>query len=80
MADIADRASALEEMQREHALQAQQQRIDASMRGSQGGRADCADCGELIDPERRRALPFTNRCTECSAAVELRLRTAQCRT
>ncbi len=34
------------------------------------GRATCRDCGEEIEPARRAAAPFTERCLECQQSHE----------
>jgi phage/conjugal plasmid C-4 type zinc finger TraR family protein len=78
MADIADRASDLEQADRDRAI-ARQERIIQSMRGNSQGRADCADCGDPIEPERRIALPFTGRCASCAHDAEQRLRMTGCK-
>lgn len=40
----------------------------------QAGSDDCADCGETIDTERRKAAPFATRCITCQQIFEKDLR------
>lgn len=36
------------------------------------GADECADCGEPIPADRRRAAPFAERCVECQTQKERR--------
>jgi phage/conjugal plasmid C-4 type zinc finger TraR family protein len=38
---------------------------------SGNGQADCEDCGELISPARRKAIPSCIRCIDCQTNFEL---------
>lgn len=67
--DIADKAAAIEEMNRAQALAART-RIPAVP-----GSAECEDCGDLIPDARRRAYPSATRCTECQARHERHAKT-----
>lgn len=60
-----EQAARLEEMQRA----AGRRRVALAMQG--GGAEDCVDCGEPIPPARRAAVPWTCRCADCQAIVEL---------
>lgn len=62
MADDADRAMAMVEMEVEAGIAA------ARPRGT--GRADCLDCGEPIPEARRRAASWAVRCMTCQEAME----------
>ncbi len=69
MTDIYDRATDLEEAERDRAL--------AEVRGRvQHGdwqvlsAVECAECGEFIDLARRKALPGVQLCIECAEAAE----------
>lgn len=67
MADDLDRASDLEQLQRDLALQ----RHATQSGAGQPSRDCCIDCGEPI-PERRRALGGMNRCFDCAWINELK--------
>lgn len=62
--DIIDMASDLEIAERERGLQAVRHRLQGE------SRADCAECGAGISPERQRAVPGVQLCTGCQAAAE----------
>ena len=45
-------------------------RLEAALdRVRQGGYGSCATCGEIIDDERLRAVPDTDQCGGCAAAL-----------
>ena len=67
--DIADKAAAIEEMNRAQALAART-RIRTAPRS-----AECEDCGDPIPEARRRAYPSATRCTECQARHERHAKT-----
>jgi phage/conjugal plasmid C-4 type zinc finger TraR family protein len=69
MTDIADRASRVEEMLRNHALR-QRAREAAAASAPGPSRTHCADCGCAIPAARQRAVPGCQRCTECAARRE----------
>jgi RNA polymerase-binding transcription factor DksA len=75
MADIVDNAQAREEMDRDIALRAVQERIAESF-GKRDPNSDtlCIDCDEEIEPARLAAVPRTARCACCANAWEQRLR------
>ncbi|WP_095146982.1 TraR/DksA family transcriptional regulator [Pseudomonas sp. Irchel s3b6] len=60
-----DRAQALEQRQREQAINAQL----AKARASGPSRSHCLDCDEPI-PEKRQALGGITRCTPCQSLFE----------
>lgn len=64
--DIADRAQEREETALADALAAQAERAALCVPGN----PVCADCGEGIPQERRRALPSAIRCIDCQAWAE----------
>lgn len=68
MTDFYDRASALEEQQRQWAID--RQRTHSA--GSDIGAVDCTDCGDAIDPARRIAVPGCCRCIDCQTAADSR--------
>jgi len=65
MADLADEAQATEEAERD-TLRA---RIVARLPAGPG-LAQCAVCGEAIEPARRAALPGVRWCRDCAAEAE----------
>ena len=38
------------------------------------GSDECQDCGEIIEPARRKAAPFAVRCVQCQSAAERQMR------
>ncbi len=66
MADIAVRAQAREEEILADHLAAQERAAGLDVPGNE----ICADCGEAIPDERRRALPSAIRCIDCQAWAE----------
>jgi len=62
-AEIIDQACALEEMMREHAIQAH--RIDHSA-------VSAEHCGEDIPAPRSTAVPGCQTCAECQGVIEFR--------
>jgi len=66
VSDLADRA--VEREQEFLADRLREQQIAAALDAP--GNELCADCGEEIPGERRRALPSAIRCVECQAWVE----------
>lgn len=67
--DIADKAAAIEEMNRAQALAALYRPPETI------GSAECEDCGDPIPEARRRANPSATRCTECQARHERHAKT-----
>ncbi|MFC6633536.1 TraR/DksA C4-type zinc finger protein [Microbulbifer taiwanensis] len=65
MPDDFDRAAALEEAQRQRALDAQRGRGNFD----RPSLAECEDCDEAI-PEARRATGGVTRCVDCQAFAE----------
>ena len=66
MADFADDASAVEELQRSAALSAHRINRDAV------SATHCIDCGEDIPDLRRVKVPGCQRCASCQQDSELR--------
>jgi len=60
-AEIIDQASALEEMMREHAIQAHRINRDAV------SAIHCVECGEELPEARRKAYPGCTMCVDCQA-------------
>jgi phage/conjugal plasmid C-4 type zinc finger TraR family protein len=66
MSDEADQAQRIDERHRAAAIafvRAQTQR---------DGFDECQDCGEVIEPTRRKALPSATRCVGCQEDFERR--------
>ncbi|AMA03098.1 C4-type zinc finger protein [Enterobacter asburiae] len=68
MADFADDASAVEELQRDAALSAHRINRDAV------SATHCSDCGENIPELRRVKVPGCQRCASCQQDEELRMK------
>lgn len=66
MADFADDASAVEELQREAALSAHRINRDAV------SATNCVECGEELPEARRKAYPGCTMCVDCQGEMELR--------
>lgn len=64
--EIIDQASALEEMMRDHAIQAH--RLNRNAVSAE----HCAECGEDIPEPRRAAVPGCQTCASCQEEIELR--------
>lgn len=63
-----DRASELEQWQRDQALaRARQQAISPSFAPAKRGKRLCRDCHDPIDKRRLSARPDAVRCTECQS-------------
>lgn len=56
----------------ETAIALQNERAIAGIRAGLAGEgsADCIDCGDPIEKERRAAMPSAKRCVECQRASE----------
>ncbi|MFB0542997.1 TraR/DksA family transcriptional regulator [Citrobacter portucalensis] len=65
-AELIDQASALEEMMRDHAIQAHR------LNHSAVSAMHCEDCGEDIPELRRVKVPGCQRCASCQQDSELR--------
>jgi phage/conjugal plasmid C-4 type zinc finger TraR family protein len=74
MADEADAAQRIEELQRRVALDAMRRAI-ATERDA--GREDCEDCGGFIPPPRLQAIPGATRCTRCQSIFDHQNRTGR---
>jgi len=68
MADFADDASAVEELQRNAALSAHRINRDAV------SATHCSDCGEDIPELRRVKVPGCQRCASCQQDEEVRMK------
>lgn len=78
MIDDIERAQEREQLDRELALRAHRQRIEASF-GPRDADAQewCCGCGNRIEPERIAALgPLISRCARCARALEAERRGA----
>lgn len=64
MSDPFDAAQALEEMDREGAVEAARRPLSAH------GLMTCEDCGAEIPAARRQALPSARRCVRCQTSFE----------
>ncbi|UQQ19938.1 TraR/DksA C4-type zinc finger protein [Citrobacter portucalensis] len=64
--EIIDQASALEEMMRDHAIQAHR------LNHSAVSATHCEECGDRLSNERRKAYPGCAMCVECQSNMELR--------
>lgn len=72
MTDIIDRAKEVEMLNRETALQNQQQRASQHEEPRiVNGRRCCIDCDEPIPSERLEASPYAVRCVWCQEDFEL---------
>lgn len=65
MTDVFDRATEIEEMQREDALAEQRRRT-----GHGPAAFECEDCGVDIPEDRRQAAPGATRCIDCQRLRE----------
>jgi len=70
MADIADRAHDLEELQRKVALNAVQSKPRQPQARDTNGRIICIDCGVVIPPLRLKHIPGVLRCIDCQQIHE----------
>lgn len=66
MADFADDASAVEELQRNAALSAHRINRDAV------SATHCSECGDELPEARRKAYPGCTMCVDCQGEMELR--------
>lgn len=64
--EIIDQASALEEMMRDHAIQAHR------LNHSAVSATHCEECDEELPEARRKAYPGCTMCVACLQIVELR--------
>jgi phage/conjugal plasmid C-4 type zinc finger TraR family protein len=70
MTDMFDRATALEEAQREDALQAQARRAGLDGKTAADSASHCRVCDSLIPVARRRAVPGVQTCVICQGDLE----------
>lgn len=70
MTDIFDRASELEERQRQSALQAQARRAGLDGKTVADSATHCHVCEDLIPVARRRAVPGVQTCVTCQTELE----------
>lgn len=68
MADIADRAEALEANQREDALAAMRRAREAQL--AQDSLSECEECGASIPVQRQLAVPGVRLCINCQSRLE----------
>lgn len=70
MTDVFDRASDLEEQQRQDALQAQTRRAGLDGKTVKDSATHCGVCDSLIPVARRRAVPGVQTCVSCQEDLE----------
>lgn len=70
MTDVFDRASEVEEAQREDALAAQRRRAGLADKTVADSAVDCQLCGDSIPELRRQAVPGVQMCVECQDEIE----------
>lgn len=68
MTDVFDRASDLEEAQREDALDQVRHRVEAQR--ARPSAEECRVCGARIPVARRRAVPGVQTCVDCQQEIE----------
>lgn len=66
--EIIDQASALEEMMRDHAIQAHR------LNHSAVSATHCEECGDKLPDARRKAYPGCTMCVECANYVEMHIK------
>lgn len=71
MTDPLDRATEVEELQREDALALQARRAGLDGKTVDDSKRHCGVCGEPIPQPRREALPGVQTCVECQTELEL---------
>ncbi|MFZ6687522.1 TraR/DksA family transcriptional regulator [Undibacterium sp. SXout11W] len=72
MTDIYDRATELEEQDRERALAEHAKRSAIAGKTVEDSAKFCDDCGIDIPLKRRQAMPGCQRCVTCQQRKELR--------
>lgn len=70
MTDVFDRASEVEDAQRQDALQAQARRAGLDGKTVEDSATHCRVCGSLIPVARRRAVPGVQTCVCCQTELE----------
>lgn len=70
MTDVFDRATEIEEAQREDALQEQARRAGLEGKTVADSASHCVVCNGRIPVARRRAVPGVQTCVECQADLE----------
>ncbi len=70
MTDVFDRATELEEAQREDALHAQARRAGLEGKTVADSATHCQVCERLIPVARRRAVPGVQTCVSCQTDLE----------
>jgi len=70
MTDVFDRATELEEQQRQDALQAQARRAGLDGKTVEDSATHCAVCGDPTPQGRREAYPGTQLCAPCKTDLE----------
>lgn len=74
MSDVIDQAAEIEVLERRLRIEAAQAQAGRLADAAAPVSADCDDCGDEIDPERRRVLPGARTCVWCAEARERRQR------
>ena len=72
MTDMYDRASDIEQLERDRVVQRCRAagRAQATLAAVRGTAQDCHDCGEPISALRQAAVPGCSRCLDCEARHE----------
>lgn len=70
MTDIYDRATEIEEAQREDALQEQTRRAGLAGKTVADSALECEMCGDPIPELRRQAVPGVQCCVDCQNEIE----------
>lgn len=70
MTDIFDRATEVEEMAREEALDRQGRRAGLSGKTMDDSAIVCIECEEPIPEARRQAIPGVQKCVDCQTKLE----------
>ena len=70
MTDVFDRATEIEEAQREDALAAQARRAGLAGKTIADSAVDCDLCDEPLPELRRQTIPGVRLCVDCQAGIE----------
>jgi phage/conjugal plasmid C-4 type zinc finger TraR family protein len=68
--DIYDRATEIEEQQRQQALQEHNRRAGLAGKTIADSAVECIVCDETITDDRRQALPGVQTCVACQSELE----------
>lgn len=70
MTDVFDRAAALEELERQEALQRQEERAGLKGKTVKDSAYTCRVCGRKIPDGRREVLPGVQTCVACQTELD----------